>query len=234
MPAVCAGAFTALTGALLVADLKQPRRFLFLLTRPNWSSWLVRGAVVLGVYALVAGAWFVSGLVGSERALQVLAIPGALAAAATAGYTAFLFAQCEGRDLWQTRLLLPDLLAQAVIAGAAAYGLADVVQHIPEPDAVRWALLAGLLAHLVVVTAEVLHHRTDHVAIAVRVMVRGREASRFWAGVVVAFVAIALAALAIAGVLPVTLTALASIAALIAVVLSEAAFVRAGQAVPLS
>ncbi len=234
MPAVCAGAFTALTGALLVADLKQPRRFLLLLTRPNWSSWLVRGAVVLGVYAVVAGAWFVSGLVGSERALQVLAIPGALAAAATAGYTAFLFAQCEGRDLWQTRLLLPDLLAQAVIAGAAAYGLADVVLQIPEPDALRWALLAGLLAHLVVVTAEVLHHRNDHVAIAVRVMIRGREASRFWASVGAAIVAIPLASLAIADVMPVTLTASASIAAVIAVVLSEAAFVRAGQAVPLS
>src|SRR5688572_12335886 len=64
MPAVLAGAFTALTAALLVADLKRPRRFLFLLTRPNWSSWLVRGAVVLGVYALVAAAWFVSGLAG--------------------------------------------------------------------------------------------------------------------------------------------------------------------------
>ena len=32
---------------------------------------------------------------------------------AAAGYTAFLFAQCEGRDLWQTPLLLPALLARA-------------------------------------------------------------------------------------------------------------------------
>ena len=32
-----------------------------------------------------------------------------------AGYTAYLFAQCEGRDLWQnTRWLLPHLFAQAV------------------------------------------------------------------------------------------------------------------------
>ena len=71
-------------------------------------------------------------------------LPGALAAAAAAGYTAALFAQCEGRDLWQTPLLLPDLLAQAVIAGAAAFGLADLVLAIPEPDAIRWALLGGL------------------------------------------------------------------------------------------
>jgi Fe-S-cluster-containing dehydrogenase component/formate-dependent nitrite reductase membrane component NrfD len=234
MPALLAGAFTALTAVLLVADLKQPRRFLFLLTRPNWSSWLVRGSVVLGVYAVVAAAWFVSGLAGSERALQVLAIPGALAAAATAGYTALLFAQCEGRDLWQTPLLLPDLLAQAVLAGGAAFGLADVVLDIPEPDALRWALLAGLLVHLVCIAAEAVHHRTGQAALAVGVMVRGREAPRFWAGVVGAAAAIVLTALAIAGVSSVTLTAVASIAALAAIVVSEAAFVRAGQAVPLS
>jgi formate-dependent nitrite reductase membrane component NrfD len=235
MPAVLAGAFIALTAALLVADLEQPRRCLYLLTRPSWSSWLVRGALVLGVYALVAAAWFVSGLAGSERALQVLAVPGALAAAAAAGYTAALFAQCEGRDLWQTPLLLPDLLAQAVIAGAAAFGLADLVLDIPGPDAIRWALLGGVLAHLALVTAEVVRHRSDRqVAIAVRAMIQGREASRFWGSAVGATVAIALASLAIAGVAPIALTASASIVALISLVLYEAAFVRAGQAVPLS
>ena len=41
-----------------------------------------------------------------------------MAGAAVAGYTAFLFAQCEGRDLWQTKLLLPHLLVQAVLCGA--------------------------------------------------------------------------------------------------------------------
>jgi Fe-S-cluster-containing dehydrogenase component/formate-dependent nitrite reductase membrane component NrfD len=234
MPAVVAGVFTALTAVLLVGDLKQPRRFLFLLTRPNWSSWLVRGAVVLGVYTLVTAAWFVAGLAGSERALQVLAVPSALAAAAAAGYTAFLFAQCEGRDLWQTPLLLPDLLAQAVIAGAAAFGLADLALDIPQPDVFRWALIAGLLTHLVVLAAEVLNDSTDQAAVAMRVMVRGREAPLFWAGVAGAGVAIALAAFALASVSSLTLTTIASIMALSAIVLSEAAFIRAGQAVPLS
>ena len=46
-----------------------------------------------------------------------LTLPLALGAAI---YTAFLFAQSEGRDLWQTPLLLPILLAQAVVAGGAA------------------------------------------------------------------------------------------------------------------
>ena len=60
----------------------------------------------------------------------------------TAGYTAFLFAQCEGRDLWQTPLLLPMLLARPSIAGASAYAILDVFMDIPRNEplvgASRW------------------------------------------------------------------------------------------------
>jgi hypothetical protein len=44
--------------------------------------------------------------------------PVSLLGGRRAGYTAFLFGQCEGRDLWQTPLLLPILLAQAVTVAA--------------------------------------------------------------------------------------------------------------------
>ena len=116
IPPLTAGVFLAFTGVLLVWDLRRPARFYYLLTRANRRSWLVKGAVVLGAFAAVCAAWFVAGVVGSGGALQVLAAPAALLAAATAGYTAFLFGQCEGRDLWQTPLLLPTLLAQAALA----------------------------------------------------------------------------------------------------------------------
>jgi formate-dependent nitrite reductase membrane component NrfD len=42
-----------------------------------------------------------------------------LAAAATALYTAFLFGQSKGRELWQSPLLAPHLIVQAMAAGAA-------------------------------------------------------------------------------------------------------------------
>ena len=42
-----AGLFLALTGILLVWDLKRPGRFYYLLTKGNQSSWLVRGAWIL-------------------------------------------------------------------------------------------------------------------------------------------------------------------------------------------
>ena len=38
----------ALTAVVLVADLEHPTRFFYVLTRPQWRSWLVRGGVILG------------------------------------------------------------------------------------------------------------------------------------------------------------------------------------------
>ena len=178
-------------------DLRRPERFYYLLTRANRRSWLVKGAVVLGAYAAVCAAWFVAGLVGAGGALQVLAAPAALLAAATAGYTAFLFGQCEGRDLWQSPLLLPTLLAQAVVAGGAAYAVLDLAADVPSPEAVRWVLLGGLAATALLVAAELAGHRTAHVSAAVAAMTRGRYARRFWAGGVVLGLAVPAALVAV-------------------------------------
>ena len=52
-PPLVAGGFLAVTGALLVGDLRQPRRFHYLLTRANRSSWLVKGAYVLMAFSAV-------------------------------------------------------------------------------------------------------------------------------------------------------------------------------------
>ena len=43
--------FIALTAGVLIADLKRPERFFYILTRSNWRSWMVWGDVVSG------GAW---------------------------------------------------------------------------------------------------------------------------------------------------------------------------------
>jgi hypothetical protein len=60
----------------------------------------------------------------------------ALLAAATALYTAFLFGQAKGRDLWQSSLLGPHLVVQALVAGAALF----------VPEWLGWLLpLNGLL-----------------------------------------------------------------------------------------
>ena len=120
---VLGGFFIALTLVLLIADLKRPGRALFLVLKPNPTSWLVWGGYILGIFGLIEAAWFIFALLGLTNVLLWLVIPAMLFGAAGAGYTAFLFGQAEGRDFWQSPLLLPILLVQAVIAGAAALGV---------------------------------------------------------------------------------------------------------------
>ena len=236
MPPMVAGAMLAVTGVLLVADLRQPRRFVYLITRGSRRSWLVKGAAVLGAFALACAAWWIAGLAGSAAALKVLAAPTALLAAAAAGYTAFLFGQCEGRDFWQTPLLLPVLLAQAVTAGGAVYAVAGLWIDLPDPTAVRWALLGGVLATACLIASELAARGTAHTEAAAAAMTSGRYARRFWAGAVLAGLAFPAAATAVAlaaGSGPL-LPAAAGVSALAGMLCYEDAFVKAGQSVPLS
>ncbi|WP_419847564.1 4Fe-4S dicluster domain-containing protein [Candidatus Poriferisocius sp.] len=236
VPPVVAGVFLAATGVLLVWDLRQPTRFYYLITRANPRSWLVKGAAVLGAFAAVCAAWFVAGVVGSIGSLQVLAAPAALLGAATAGYTAFLFAQCEGRDLWQTPLVLPTLLAQAVTAGGAGYAVMELAVEGPDREVAQWVLLAGVLATAALIGAEILSRGTAHVEAAVAAMTRGRYARQFWAGGVGLGLAVpaVLVAVALAADSGPVLAAVAGICAVAGMWFYEDSFVRAGQSVPLS
>src|SRR2546425_189530 len=93
--------FLLITTGLLIVYLKQPRRFLYVLLRPQWKSWLVRGAYFLVAYSIVVTAWLALRLVGASGLADLLLWPAAMLAIPTAVYTAFLFAQAKGRDLWQ-------------------------------------------------------------------------------------------------------------------------------------
>ncbi|RMH82775.1 MAG: 4Fe-4S ferredoxin [Actinomyces sp.] len=235
VPPLIAGTFLAVTGVLLVADLKQPARFHYLLTRGNPTSWLVKGAWILMAYAVATGIWWIGGLAGSGSLVEIMAAPTAVLAAATAGYTAYLFAQCEGRDLWQSPLLLPMLLAQAAAAGGAVYTLVDVVADVPESEAAVWVLLGGVLASLALVLVEVTAHGTRQVELAVHDMVAGAQKGRFRIGIVVGMlVPAALAVVALAADTSTLVPALAGLCALVGMWFYEDAYVRAGQSVPLS
>lgn len=237
LPPLVAGAFIAVTGALLVADLKQPKRFLFLLTKPNTGSWLVRGAWILGAFAAAIGAWFIAGVADSGRTIEILAVPVAVLAAAAAGYTAFLFGQCEGRDLWQSPLLLPTLLAQAAVAGGATFSLLDLAMDVPDARVLHIGFLSALGALAVLLAAELWSRGPRTVELAVVEMTRGAYAGQFWFGGVLNGLVVP------AGLLVVDLTgdtpgpwpaALAGAAALFGMLAYEDAYVRAGQSVPLS
>ena len=229
--------FLALTGVLLVADLKKPARFWTILTRPNWDSWLARGAFIIAVFGALATAWTVAVLLdrfgGGSGALQRwLRWPVIAAAVATAAYSGYLFAQAKGRDFWQSPLLPLHLSVQALAAGAAALVL--TLSHSPDHSHELPFVLVGALAlHLaLIVFGEVtVAHATRDGALAAHAMVRGRYARGFWTGIALAGVSIAAAAFGEPlGGAPV----LAGIAALASLGFYEHAWNLAGQAPPLS
>ena len=236
VPPMLAGMFLALTGVLLVADLKQPKRFMYLLTRGNRTSWLVKGAYVLGGFAVCLAAWWMVGLVDADGLLPVLVLPTVLLALATAGYTAFLFGQCEGRDLWQEPLLLPILLAQAVVAGGAAYSLLDLVMEVPGTAAIQWTFMTGLVANGLLVGLELRGEHSRHVTMALAEMTRGGQQRSFrqWRLNGMAMPLVLIAASIATGADDPLLPAVAAPFVLFGLFAYEDAYVRAGQSVPLS
>ena len=218
-------AFLALTGLILISDLEHPGRFYMIFTRPQWRSWLVRGAFVIAGYSLMLVAHLAFTLVGTTEAHLPLAIAGVPLAVVTAIYTAYLFAQSRGRELWQSRLLAPHLFVQAVLAGAAT--LAPFAAWL-EPavlPALLMTIAASAAAHLVLVAGETIHPRaTAHVRLALHEMVAGAYKPYF----VGSLFAVAAGVLAPwVGVLLVPLP-------LIGLIAYEHAYVQAGQAVPLA
>ena len=103
LPEILALVFTLITLFLLVEDLAKPWRFYRLLTRPNWQSWLVRGGIILGAFGALLTASIAARRLGMEATAEGLRWTGAVVGLGVAGYTAFLFAQCKGRDLWESR-----------------------------------------------------------------------------------------------------------------------------------
>jgi formate-dependent nitrite reductase membrane component NrfD len=155
MGAVCL-VFLAVTAALLVADLEKPGRFLYVVLRPQWRSWLVRGAYLLTGFGLVVTLWLLAWLArGPESDLAwALIWPGTLLALGSAVYTAFLFAQAKGRDFWQNPLLCIHLLAHAFLAGGAVWLIAEVIDGAPATDTARAFLAGTLLFSLAALLAE--------------------------------------------------------------------------------
>jgi Fe-S-cluster-containing dehydrogenase component/formate-dependent nitrite reductase membrane component NrfD len=222
--------FLTLTAGLLVADLKKPQRFLYVLLRPQWRSWLVRGAYGLTGYGAVLTLWLIATLAGADRLADILLWPGTILALFSAVYTAFLFAQAKGRDFWQNPLLSVHLLGHSLLAGAAVWLIADVASGADAAGA--WLMLtATLIFNLVALFAEIwTAPATNDTRLAVD-WILGRQRAWFW-----------FAGVGLGHVLPLILLAtgfglagvVAALAALTGVLVIEWLWVLAPQQVPLS
>jgi Fe-S-cluster-containing dehydrogenase component len=259
---VLAGIFLAATGALLIWDLEHPARFYLIFTRPQWRSWLVRGAFMIGGYAVVLALHFLAAVAGRPELTRPLIWLGLPLSLLTAVYTAYLFAQARARDLWQNPLLPPHLTVQALLAGAGALVPAAILAEPRLLAPLLGILAAAGLLHLALVAGEcTLTHGTEHAHLAVREMLRGRFRAWFWAGIALvgagaaaaAWAAAAWGAAGWAGATAASRGALAlasagaataaagsagamaaAAAALLGLLAFEHAYVQAGQSVPLA
>ncbi|CAN5856437.1 polysulfide reductase NrfD [soil metagenome] len=226
--------FMAATGGLLVLDLGRPDRFHYVLLRPQWKSWLVRGAYIITAFGGVLTLWMLLKLLGVPGATAVLAWPLVLLAFATAVYTAMLFAQAKGRDFWQSPALPLHMLTHAAIGGAAALYLASFFVGGLDPlrEILRWTLGAGVFTALVVMWVELgMRHPTRDAERAAKMIYAGRYKKLFWGVSVGLGAVLPLALIAIGG--PVAVAA-AAVLALIGVLATEHAWVEAPQLIPLS
>ncbi len=217
------------TFALIIADLEHPDRFYRIFLRPQWRSWLARGAFILSGYAALlvlagAGAW-----IGAPGLALAVRVPAIVLAAPAAGYTGLMFGQCRGRTLWHSPALAVALMVQAALAGSAALLLLHLGGLGPAvwTGAVRAVLAAAVGAHLLLslVDAAVPAHNTDGAA-AARQLRHGLYARLYWGGLL-------LTALALIVVLSGGLAVGAALA-LLGLLVYHHAYVQAGQAVALS
>jgi formate-dependent nitrite reductase membrane component NrfD len=229
--------FLVITTALLVLDLKRPDRFHYVLLKPNLKSWLVLGSYALIAFGAFAALWLLGGLLNASW-IGLIRWPAALLATAAAGYSAFLFGQAEGRDFWQSPLLLPQLIAAAIVAGAACLllvGSFSPAQSGLTPSPFAVLLWLGLVAMGVVLLAELYTpHASSDVARSARVLTDGALSPIFWGGAVFIGLVVPLVLLFVSRGAPGPLAALAAVAALVGLLVYEDLWVQAGQSTPLS
>jgi Fe-S-cluster-containing dehydrogenase component/formate-dependent nitrite reductase membrane component NrfD len=233
--------FLAVTMGLLVFDLKKPARFFYLLIKPNLNSWLTLGGYVLMIFGVLLIVWLAQ-IYRNGMVSPWVMWPSALFAVASAGYSAFLFAQARGRDFWQSPLLFWHLVVKAMSAGAAVLILIGALELITpyqfmSPQMVFWLvhiLVVSLLAGLAMVCGELfMKHGSDDSIRAATLLLNGPLAKWFWSIVVVLGVVVP-AALIIwqaSALLPAVIAALLS---LIGLWMHEHLWIKAGQAMPLS
>lgn len=232
--AIAAFVFLAITGALLVKDLGRPDRFLYVLLRPQWRSWLTRGAYIITAYGGSLTAWLVASYLGWETPLRFIEPLGIVFGLLSAVYTAFLFAQAKGRDFWQSPMLGLHMLIHSLMAGFAVFLIASpwINVNVGFMLALTFLTVATLVVNLITIALELTTtHATDAAATVAKMITRGQFSRQFWLGMVF-----------IGNILPMILLltgngfglALAGVMVLVGLYIGEHIWVKAPQMVPLS
>jgi Fe-S-cluster-containing dehydrogenase component/formate-dependent nitrite reductase membrane component NrfD len=234
--------FMLFTVILLLKDLSQPKRFLNILIRPQWKSWVARGAYIMIAFTAIAGLWWLiegsaylgivpAGFAAGVRPLVAwITFPFALGVVI---YSAFLLGQAEGRDMWQNPLLPLQLFSQSIVVGSGVFLTLGVFIPLTQDsfESLRLVFSGSLLINLLLTLAPKLTSFASEVAqLASREMTHGRFRNHFWwGGIAVGHVIPLVLMFAVAPAFPV-----AVLFTLIGLFFYDYAFVMAPQYIPNS
>jgi len=235
--------FMLLTVILLIKDLSQPKRFLNVLLRPQWKSWLARGAYIMVTFTAVAGLWWLlegaaylnwlpaDSVSGIRPFAAWITFPLALGVVI---YSAFLLGQAEGRDMWQSPLLPFELLAQSIVVSSGLFLALSLFISLPVSlqQLLSVVFPVSLMINLILMLANkfAMPFASEIAMLASRDMTHGQYRNHFWWG-----------GIALGHILPLTLflltpltVPLAALAAMVGLFFYEYAFVMAPQRIPNS
>ena len=228
--------FLAATGLLLIKDLDRPDRFLNVLLRPHWNSWLVKGGYSISVYGGLLTLLGVATWLGWNQIIVPTQWLTAIVAVVVAVYTAFLFAQAKGRDFWQSPTLSIHMLVHSFMAGAASFGIINLFVESGNDWSIylNFVLFAGIGINLFTILIEMMTtHPTKDAKLTVEMILKGRYRNAFWFGTIILGNILPLFMLVFSGLNPMVL-ALAGIFVLIGIYITEHIWVEAPQRIPLS
>ena len=226
--------FLGLTGLFLVMDLDRPDRFLNVLLRPQWNSWLVKGGYTISIFGLLDTLWGASILFQWNIPEMPLLWITAFFAVILAIYTAFLFAQAKGRDFWQSPTLPLHMLVHSLMAGAAVFSLLAVVVGgedwmIILKNTMIFAIVVNLFT---VLTELTITHPTTSAKAVVKMITKGRYRNMFWIGTILfGNVLPLLSIFFLSGTIALSF---ASVLIIIGIYLTEKIWVEAPQRIPLA
>ena len=227
--------FLTITGILLIMDLDQPKRFLFILLRPHWKSWLVKGGYSITIFGICLS---LSGLlifmdVSLKYQFIVLSITSVFAII-TSIYTAFLFRQAKGRDLWQSPLSAFHMLVHSLMGGSSLFILLSFFLNFQTTFLYfsQLTFVVSIILNLIIIFSEfkILNHSSDSKK-ALRLISNGRYSQVFW-----------LVAIILGNLMPIGLifsglplfTAISSALCFIGIFATQHLWVEAPQRIPLT
>ena len=220
--------FLVITGGLLVKDLDQPKRFLYVLLRPHWTSWLVKGAYFITAFGVVLSLSILNLYSPTGIDTRLLDIFGGLIAFMVAIYTALLFAQAKGRDFWQSPIAPAQMGVSSLLAGFMLL----IILGSDLGSGIINLLVILLIANLSLTALELFRpHMTNDAKSVSDMILKGRYRIQFLITIIFSRVVPLILFMFVPHLLPIQLVALVVLAGILS---SEHIWVRAPQLIDLS